>query len=923
MLNGALVMGLAFVAKDMASDVMGQISDKFRGLHKEGTLAGKAMTAAFDAFKIGTAIMGAGLGLIGGAFKLAEAYGEMDDALDKVALRTRLTADEMESLEMAAYEAALKTKFKPEQAVAGLEVLAKKFGDVDMAARQIIPVLNLAAVSMGDLGVADAAKLATSLLTNFNMKAEQTGDVVDKLARAQQVLSLTTKDYGAGLKRAAGTAGQFNQSLDDMLIGISLMKSRGLEGTRGVMAYNQVLTQLATNTKAQGLLESKHVQVYDKASGKMRDFTAIVGDLAVATKDMSEKDRDAFLKKALGTKGMTAYDAVAKATFKTMKDGVPVTLKGAEAIAAMRAEMNNATGAAQALTDAMLDDFGGQAEQIASATGAIRTMLAKEFAMALKPVVVVTLSVVRSIGEAFRTLPAPIKQSLTQAVLALGVFLTAIGGLIAGAAGLTIVILAAKAIGTTFLGVLATIVPFLAVGAALAGVLYGFKYAVDKNIGGVGDTFRKVFGEVKLAVQALFQLFTQGGFTGEVRKAMGEEAHRPVREFAITVYLWVNRIKTFFASLGDGFRQTFAVMGPTFTEFVAALQRLGAAFGVLQDKPDVARGKFQEWGAAGRAVGRFLGDVFDAVAQAITAVANVVSGLPAGWKALSPVIEKAATGFGSLVDAVTEVVDALLGTNTATGDTVQFWVLLGNVIGGAIGILASFVGTFAATLAMVVSIVGGVVGAIRGLITMIYDVITGLGATVAAVFAGDWAAAWANAKGVVASFAIGVLDIIGSLLEGIAGAVDKLGKVFGKDFGARASLHGIREQLRDGAREALGTIDQKTVADKERANAEKRGMIADGERMGDRAANFVGPPRPPVFGDVPPIVPAGGAQRAGADSGAMASAAAAAAVAAVKQAPAPITTVTVMLDGEELSARVQSRVAGGGAAAGNQTPVSS
>lgn len=919
----ALGVGLVLSAKDLASGIISKVDKGFRGLHESGSLAGKAMDKSFSAFKMGIAIMGAGLGILGGAHALATAYGEMDDALDAVAASTLATSDELDQLEEAAHRAALSTQFKAPQAVAALEVLRKSFGDTKTAVAELPAVLNYAGVS--SLSTAAAARVITTTLKLYNLEAKEATRVSDTLARAQQITGLKGADMEKAFKKASSTTSQYGQSFEETLLGLALFKGRGLEAGKAAVLYGQTVANLATNTKQQAALASKNIPVMDKTTGKMRDASVIIADVVEATKTMTEKDRRAFVVRALGAKGMTAYDAVAKATFKTMKDGVPVTYKGTAAVAAMGEALGDAKGAASELNEALLDDFGGQQQLIESATNSIKLQVGKEMATALAPAAKIVVQGLRAIGLALLDIPAPIKAILAKGVLLTGVILTVAGGAIAAVAGIAILVLAIKAIGATALAVVAVLAPFIAIVGVMAAVLAGFGYAVKHDIGGVGEFVRAAVAKVRLAYEALVQLFQQGGFTGAVRKAMGEEANRPVREFAITVFMWVGRIKTFVRSLGAAWEQGMLAAGPTFEAFTSALDRLGTVFAIVQDKPDVARGKFTAWGNAGRVVGTAIVTIMEAVVDVLTVLAHVAVGVGEGFAYMGPMVTKIKAAFGSLFTALGEIVAALMGTEESTIGSADGWQTLGNVVGGVVGVIVGALGVVVSTISMTMSIVGGVIVAIRGYIMMVVGVLTGVVDVIVALLQGDWAKAWESAKGIVYSVVAGILDIVGGLVQGIAGALDKIGKLFGKDWGLRGSVSSLRDNLKGSALSALGTQEQ---VEKQRRDNPNSAIAAGGISGADRRASLPWEgvtPKPPAFGGaLPGGIPwaPGAGERKGPEAGAAQAAAVGAAVAAAIKAQPPAVVSAVMLaDGEAIGRIVMKAQAGAAAQGGVQTPV--
>lgn len=862
----ALGLGIVFTAKDLASGVMSKVSSKFKGLHEEGTRAAQGMGLAFSAFKVGIGVMAGGLATLGGAFALADAYGALDDALDDVQRNTQATGEELEMLEQAAFRAGLATKFKPEEAVKAMGSLAKAYGNVTDAAEQGIHVLNLASAT--GLEVGEAAKLTTSALKIYGYEAGRTQEVVDKFAKAQQVTQLTAKDLQQSFRRSAAVGAQFGQSLDDTILALGLFKARGLEGRQVMTAYSGTLKALATDKKMQAALDSKGIQTIDKSTGKMRDMTVIIADVVEATKDMSEADKNAFIAKSLGTKGQAAFDSVAKATFRTIRDGHPVVLKGTDAVAAMGKAMDDAKGAAEKLTDALLDDFGGQQELIGSAVSTIQKMVGKEFATALKPVAQVVLSVFRRIGQAILDTPAPIKQFIAKLVLLGGAVATVFGAFMAGSAAFAVLVIGIKLVGATLLSVLGIMAPFLAIFAVGAAVVAGFKYAVDHNIGGIGTVFFRAFNAVKLAFQGMYQLFTQGGFSGAVRDEMRKGENQGIRAFAITVFMWVGRIKNFFRGIATGFQDAMAAAGPSFEAFGAALKRLAEAFGIVQDSPGQAKGKYQAWGATGKQVGELIAKALTTVVDVMTKIINLSIDV-------GNAINKVAKFFGGWDGIMTGVKYALVALTLYMGvQAVTALVAFGGAALAAAGGLGalSFAGVIAGAASML-----GPVGAAVAMFTALYA------------------------------------------------AIDQAMKLY-KEWDENSSTQIGTELKHD-----LGiTSDAEyNAALAKRQGIQENKTYAPGTVAPARPAGFIGPPPPGGFsspptpqnapGTVQPAPPPKGPSSAEVASAAS-TAAATAAVAAAGRVPPGVISAVMTVDGEVLG-KIAARHAKGAAAAAGDVDV--
>jgi hypothetical protein len=118
------------------------------------------------------------------------------------------------SLREAAINAGIETQFSPTEAIQGLTSLATAGQTAAQATRTLIPVLDLAAGSLGQLGVASAAEAVVGTLNAYGMTADQAAGVTDRLLRITQLTNFQTRDFEAGLAKAAATGAVFNQGLN-------------------------------------------------------------------------------------------------------------------------------------------------------------------------------------------------------------------------------------------------------------------------------------------------------------------------------------------------------------------------------------------------------------------------------------------------------------------------------------------------------------------------------------------------------------------------------------------------------------------------------------------------------------------------------------------------------------------------------------
>jgi TP901 family phage tail tape measure protein len=893
-LNGALGVGIVLTAKDLASGVMQRVGREFMGLHNKASTAAFAMEGAFRALKVGLATMGAGAALVGTAVALADSFDEFEHSLKMVQAQSRLTTEQMDLLQDSAMHAAFATEFTPEETIKGLGELAKSWNSADKAAAHIIPTLHLAGVT-GQSAEA-SAKMLTSTLKIFGYDADAAGMVVDKLAQSQRVAKLTGADLSGVFKRAAVTASQYGQSLDDTLIAIGLFKARGMEGGRAAMVFSQGLMRLASDTKAQSLLQSKGVEVFDKSTGKMRSFVDVLGSIVEATGKMTEKDRDAFIKRTLGMKGMTAYDAVAKATFRTMVDGREVTLKGAAAVAAMREEMANAAGVAEKLHMNIQDTFGGATKEIKSAMKAITDILGEQFGNVLKGPAQAIRDVLRSFGTLLLNLPEPVKKFAAQLFLGIGVFITLIGAVLSGAAALTIFVLGIKLIIATLSGLFPLFAVAIGLIAALVAAGAGLYLAYKYNIGGFADAVHSAFMKVKLAFEAIVQLFSQGGFSGAVRTEMNKAENSGIRQFAIQIFMWVGRIKNFLVSLAAGFQMALSTMGPTFEALASAFGRLVGLFGVAQDGPKEAVSAWNQWGNAGVAVGKMIGGALDVVVRVITGVIDLIAGFVEEWASIKAAVAPIGDAFSEVGVAVSDLIGkfGIFGDSASSGSS--SWAAAGHVL----GTVASIIGGL---LANSISLVADVFGSVAQYIGGVVDVIAG-------IFTGDWARVWKGMKEQAAGAINFVINSVMAMVETIAAVIDAVAKLAGADLGFKKKVSDFKKSIQAGVNKGLG------VGPDEKVTAQRQPGAPDGVPYANGAkrpmSKFIGPPPAPNYEIKRETNVAAVAQQElaaqqaakGQDSAAVVHAATAAALSAISRVPRPALMAIVQLDKEVLATAV-------------------
>ncbi|GAB4205022.1 MAG: hypothetical protein OHK0013_20490 [Sandaracinaceae bacterium] len=778
-----LGLGFVFTARDLASAKMAHLERQFGSLDERVTGGAARMSSAFRQLGVGLAVFTAGAAVVAGSLALANAAGRFEQGLAAVGAVTRATAQQLRMLRDAAIEAGSVTQFSPDEAVEGLQSLATAGQTAEQATRTLIPVLDLAAGSLGQLGVAQAAEAVVGTLNAYGMSADQAASVTDRLLRITQLSNFQARDFEAGLAKAAAAGSVFGQELNDVLITMGLLRNRNIDASSSSTAFREAVRRVGAESRAQQAILGAGVDIFDQQSGRMRSIVDIMLDFADVTRGMSEEERNRRVATAFGARGLLAFNAILNASFTTMRDGREVTLQGAEAIEALRQEMGNAGGTAQSFREQLLDTFEGQKTLVQGLVQTLAVVLGEPFAAVFKPIVGALASLLSGLIKAIQAVPAPIKKLFAGLAVGAGVFLTLVGGVIAAKAAVALLAIGFKALGITLGGVMATLLPAILVIAVLAAVVAGFYVAFQRNLGGIADFARRTWQRVSLFFQGLTQLFEQGGFSGAVREELDRAENQGLKRFLISVWQVVYRIQQIWEGFKDGFTRTIEEARPVFEDLAEAFsvlqEEIGGLFGeVAGGAASLPSAEFRSFGAT---VGGAIATVVTWFAKLWAISLRVTGGIVAGFRAMleyiRPAFEVVGEAIGRLQEAWRRLTGATDEGTGAVGESTSAWRSLGEFLGQVFGAIVTVITLAFAGLVEVVTVVIDVIRVVKD----------------AFVAAGTWIGETAAAI---------YLWFTDTLPNAIAGAVESIGNFFrgvGQFFvGIWRWFTGIFQSIADG-----------------------------------------------------------------------------------------------------------------------------
>lgn len=661
-------LGIMMNARDLASGPIGMVARNFTGLINAIATGSPIVLAALVAITAAITALTLGIRGLSMAWDLAVDAGDFRRNMTAVGGIARATADEMQLLEASAIQAGIATQFSPDQAAEGLQALAAAGQNATAATETLIPVLDLAAGSLGQLGVQQAAEAVVGTLNSYRMAASEATSVTDRLLRITQLTNFQARDFEQGLSRAAATAGQYGTGLNDVLINVGLMRNANINAAVASTAFREAQTRLMTDQNAMQTVQREGITIYDEQTGRSRSALDIMMDLAESTREMSEEQRNRIAVESFGRRGMLAFNSVVNAQREVMINGNRVMLEGRDAIQYMREELENAEGTAANFRDAYLSTFPGQLDLIKGTLQTLGIVFGDVFGVIFRPLVLAVTEAINFFIRVWNEIP----RSLQIAIAAIFLVLSAVMAL---AGGLGIVIIAVIALImllgelllvalAIFAGMALAIVPVLVAFAALAGAAAFVYAAYRSNLGGLADYIDGWARRVRLLWQGLTQMFTQGFLSGEVQDELNRTENQGLMGFIGTIVDFANRAEHVWEGISKQFRKTWHELGPTFEIVVGNLQVLADTMaetfgesgiaGLLNDVPT------EQADDLGTSIGQTLAGGLIIGAQFLVVFTEALILLIDTYRTLQPLGSAAVVIFEAIADAVMWVVDAIV-----------------------------------------------------------------------------------------------------------------------------------------------------------------------------------------------------------------------------------------------------------------------
>lgn len=776
-------LGFVFTAKDLASGVMGQVKDSFNEVEgaSKGTKA--AFAGAFKQFGVGVGIMGAGLAGFAMLAPAVEESGKLSKAIADIATEADLAIFPQEKMRDIAEDLGVKFGLLPvDEAKAMYKAVAMGANDATKATNLLTGASLLADAGGSDLETTMQALGGT--LNAYGKDFNQATDVSDIFFTAMKDGNMKVGDLAASIGRITSSAAGLNIPLDQVTGAVAVMTNKGVAAAEAVSGLKEALANVV-HPSADAKAEAARLGIkFNQAEVRAKGLAGFLHEITSSSKYTAESMSKLFT----SVEGSNAI--------------VQITSNNMSAFDGVMKDMGTRAGATQKGFDIMNETLDMQEKKFSASKAVALGMIGQ----AIEPMAIAFMKLVNGVLKAFTQIPKPIVTFLAKMFLVVSTVLTVVGAAIAAKAAFVMLLIGLKAVGITIGGVVAIALPLIIALGLIALAAYGMKVALDNNVGGIRDLFDKVYKAVSLTVRGLGQLFSQGGFSGEVRDEMNAAGNGAIKTFVVDLFVWIKRIGHLFEMIGDGFKEGIKAAEPAIELFKVSLDRLMQSIGMatMTEGPDAAKASWKQYGDIGAKIGNGLAKVFEFLVNVISAIIDISRGVVDEWKDTGKAVDGLWGAFSALGTKIGEVFAQFSVGGRAIDDNKSGWTQLGTVIGVVAGFIVFLVSLVVAAFSILVSVVSGVVGAVKSVFSGIWDMLAGFGAILEGIVNGDWAQVWFGFKLIVFGIFDALTGIVLEFVGVLAGAVDSVAGIFGKDLGAQKAIQDFKNSTHNSMAKDFG-----------------------------------------------------------------------------------------------------------------------
>lgn len=366
-------------ADDNASPVIDSVRDKaaaWDGSVWTATVsivdaATAPLTAIVNAARNPLTQAGAALGVSVGLGDTVNTYKNFESMMSQVQAISGSTGAELDALTAKAQEMGSTTKFTATEAAQAFNYMAMAGWKSQDMINGIGGIMNLAAASGEDLG--STSDIVTDALTAFGLKAGDAGHFADVLAKASANANTNVGMLGESFKYVAPVAGAMNYSVEDTSLALGLMANASIKGSMAGTALKTSLANMASPTDSMAAAMDKYNISLTKSDGSMKSLGEVITNLRSSLGGLSETEQTAAASTIFGKEAMAGMLAIINASEEDYNK--------------LSTAIYNADGAAQDMSDTMLDNLKGSMTLMQSAVEGVQNSFGQRLTPYIRGVV--------------------------------------------------------------------------------------------------------------------------------------------------------------------------------------------------------------------------------------------------------------------------------------------------------------------------------------------------------------------------------------------------------------------------------------------------------------------------------------------------------------------------------------------------------
>lgn len=358
--------------------------------------------------------------LVGIGVAAMTTFGNFEQQMNRVKAISGATGGQFDQLKQRAVELGASSVFSASEVAQAMENMASAGMNVNDIYSASAGVMDLAAVSGRDMGL--AAEAVASAMNQFGIAGENATHVADVYAKAAADTNAETVDMAEAMKYAGPVMSSLNSSFEETAAAIGIMSNAGIKGSQAGTTLRTAMQRLAAPTDvASKLMQSLGISAYN-SEGQMKPISELLPHLQERLSGLSEEQRNNALNTLFGKESLSGMLALLDSAGPEF-DGVVSGLQ-------------NSNGAAKEMADTMNSGLTGSIENLKGKSETAAITVSERFA----PYIEQLADKVGELTEWFTNLSEEQQDQIIK------------WGLVAAAAGPALVVFGkiAGALGTTF-----------------------------------------------------------------------------------------------------------------------------------------------------------------------------------------------------------------------------------------------------------------------------------------------------------------------------------------------------------------------------------------------------------------------------------------------------------------------------------------